>query len=96
MIDKIQAGYGIKVTTNDLGNNFYSSVTNLNNQWQNHQQYTVKVELELHVIEVLNWANAKMAEEIKLQQLASRYPILEDAIRDLEVIKALIKGKQSQ
>ena len=96
MIDKIQAGYGIKVTTNDLGNNFYSSVTNLNDQWQNHQQYTVKVELELHVIEVLNWANAKMAEEIKLQQLASRYPILEDAIRDLEVIKALIKGKQSQ
>jgi hypothetical protein len=96
MIDKIQAGYGIKVTTNDLGNNFYSSGTNLNDQWQNHQQYTVKVELELHVIEVLNWANAKMAEEIKLQQLASRYPILEDAIRDLEVIKALIKGKQSQ
>lgn len=100
MIGKIKAGYGIKVTTNDLYGNFYSASLNNQleniNQRQSHEQYTVTVELESHVMEVLNWANAKMSEELELQLLAADYPILEDAIRDLAVITALIKGKRSQ
>lgn len=100
MVGKIKAGYGIKVTTNDLYGNFYSASLNNQlenrNQWQNHEQYTVTVELESHVLEVLDWAKAKMAEELELQLLAAEYPILEDAIRDLAVITALIKGKRSQ
>lgn len=102
MIGKIKSGWGINVTTNDLFSNFYSPpASNSENiiqtdQWQAPQHYTVTLELSSDVMEILNWAQNKMTEELELQELASKFPILEDAIRDLEVIKALIKGNKSQ
>jgi len=44
---------------------------------------------------VIDWAMKKRKEEQELEELAKEFPILEDAMRDLEVIKTLVKGKRN-
>ena len=36
-----------------------------------------------------------MTEERELEELAKQFPMLEDAMRDLEVIKVLVSGKRN-
>ena len=42
------------------------------------------VELSGEVLSILNWAKAKMAEELRLKQLAQRHPSLQDALDQLQ------------
>lgn len=42
------------------------------------------IELSGEVQTILNWAKAKMVEESRLKQLASRHPSLQDALDQLE------------
>jgi hypothetical protein len=44
---------------------------------------------------VVQWAKQKMQEDRELENLAKEYPMLADAMRDLEVIKTLVKGKRN-
>lgn len=55
----------------------------------------VTIQVDDDVRTVLDWAQRKMREERELEQLAKQYPVLEDAMRDLEVIKTLVKGKRN-
>lgn len=55
------------------------------------------IELSGEVQTILNWAKAKMAEEMQLKQLAQRHPSLQDALENLEhaqkqvrIVKALV------
>jgi hypothetical protein len=63
--------------------------------WRELQQGHVQVGLSPSANAALDWAYNKMTEEKQLEELAKEYPILEDAMRDLEVIKALVKGKKN-
>lgn len=42
------------------------------------------IELSGEVQTILNWAKSKMAEELRLKQLASRHPSLQDALDQLQ------------
>jgi len=55
----------------------------------------VTIQVDDHTRSVLEWASRKMQEEQELDQLAKQYPVLEDAMRDLEVIKTLVRGKRN-
>lgn len=55
------------------------------------------IELSGEVQTILNWAKAKMAEELRLKQLATRHPSLQDALDQLQhaqeqvrIIEALV------
>ena len=63
--------------------------------WRELQQGHVQVGMTPAAEAAINWANKKMAEEKELEELAKQYPILEDAMRDLEVIKVLVSGKRN-
>lgn len=61
--------------------------------WQQMSMGHAQVSLSPQAQSVIAWAEKKMLEEAELEQLAKEYPILEDAMRDLEVIKTLVRGK---
>lgn len=63
--------------------------------WRELQQGHVQVSLTSEANAALDWATKKMREERELEELAKDYPILEDAMRDLEVIKVLVRGKRN-
>ena len=63
--------------------------------WRPISSSHTSISLDSNMIEVIEWARKKMAEERKLEELAKQYPILEDAMRDLEVIKVLVSGKRN-
>lgn len=55
------------------------------------------IELSSEVQSILNWAKAKMVEELKLKQLAAKHPSLQDALDQLQhaqeqvqIIEALV------
>jgi len=63
--------------------------------WRQVSQGYTNISLENELYEALQWARKKMQEERELEALAKEYPILEDAMRDLEVIKVLVRGKRN-
>jgi hypothetical protein len=63
--------------------------------WRELQQGHVEVGLTPSANAALDWAHKKMQEEKELEELAKQYPMLEDAMRDLEVIKVLVSGKRN-
>lgn len=63
--------------------------------WRQINQGYTNISLEPDMYEALEWARKKMQEERELEELAKEYPILEDAMRDLEVIKVLVRGKRN-
>lgn len=63
--------------------------------WRELQQSHVQISLTHEANAALDWATKKMREEQELEALAKEYPILEDAMRDLEVIKTLVRGKRN-
>lgn len=44
---------------------------------------------------VIDWATRKMHEEQKLQELRLQYPTLDEALKDLETIKAVVASYES-
>jgi hypothetical protein len=64
--------------------------------WRELQQGHAEVGLTPSANAALDWAYKKMQEEKELEELAKQYPMLEDAMRDLEVIKVLVSGKRNQ
>ena len=63
--------------------------------WRELQQGHVQVSMTPAAEAAIDWARKKMTEEKELEELAKQYPILEDAMRDLEVIKVLVRGKRN-
>ena len=63
--------------------------------WRSVGSNYTNISLENGLYEALEWARKKMYEEKELEALAKEYPILEDAMRDLEVIKTLVRGKKN-
>ena len=63
--------------------------------WRTAGSNYTNISLENELYEALQWARKKMQEERELEALAKEYPILEDAMRDLEVIKVLVRGKRN-
>jgi hypothetical protein len=63
--------------------------------WRQLNSSYTNIGLEPGMAEALEWARKKMLEERELEALAKQYPILEDAMRDLEVIKVLVRGKRN-
>jgi hypothetical protein len=63
--------------------------------WRSASQPYTNISLEPGMFEAIEWARKKMLEEKELEELAKQYPILEDAMRDLEVIKVLVRGKRN-
>ncbi len=63
--------------------------------WRQVNQPYTNISLDPGAHEAIEWARKKMAEERELEELAKQYPILEDAMRDLEVIKVLVSGKRN-
>lgn len=63
--------------------------------WRELQQGHVQVGMTHTAEAAIDWAFRKMTEEKELEALAKEYPMLEDAMRDLEVIKALVRGKKN-
>ena len=65
------------------------------NTWRQMNQNYTNISLDVGMVEAIEWARKKMLEEKELEELAKQYPILEDAMRDLEVIKVLVRGKRN-
>ena len=63
--------------------------------WRELQQGHAEVGLTPSANAALDWAYKKMQEEKELEELAKQFPMLEDAMRDLEVIKVLVSGKRN-
>lgn len=63
--------------------------------WRELQQGHVQIGMTPAAEAAINWAEKKMAEERELEELAKQFPMLEDAMRDLEVIKVLVSGKRN-
>jgi hypothetical protein len=63
--------------------------------WRVASQSYTNISLDVGMIEAIDWARKKMQEEKELEELAKQYPILEDAMRDLQVIKVLVSGKRN-
>ena len=63
--------------------------------WRQINQNYTNISLEPGMLEVIEWAAKKRSEERELAELAKQYPMLEDAMRDLEVIKVLVSGKKN-
>lgn len=63
--------------------------------WRQMNQTYTNISLDIGMVEAIEWARKKMLEERELEELAKQYPILEDAMRDLEVIKVLVSGKRN-
>jgi hypothetical protein len=63
--------------------------------WRQVNQNYTNISLDIGMVEAIEWASKKMAEERELEELAKQYPILEDAMRNLEVIKVLVRGKRN-
>lgn len=63
--------------------------------WRQMNQNYTNISLDVGMVEAIEWARKKMLEEKELEDLAKQYPILEDAMRDLEVIKVLVRGKRN-
>ncbi len=63
--------------------------------WRQLNQTYTNISLDPGALEAIEWARKKIAEERELEELAKQYPILEDAMRDLEVIKVLVRGKRN-
>lgn len=63
--------------------------------WRQMNQTYTNISLDPGAHEAIEWARKKMLEERELEELAKQYPILEDAMRDLEVIKVLVRGKRN-
>ena len=63
--------------------------------WRTAGSSYTNISLDIGMVEAIEWARKKMLEEQELEKLAKEYPILEDAMRDLEVIKTLVRGKRN-
>ena len=63
--------------------------------WRVASNSYTNISLDVGMIEAIEWSRKKMQEEKELEDLAKQYPILEDAMRDLEVIKVLVSGKRN-
>jgi hypothetical protein len=63
--------------------------------WRTASNSYTNISLDVGMIEAIEWARRKMQEEKELEDLAKQFPILEDAMRDLEVIKVLVRGKRN-
>jgi hypothetical protein len=51
---------------------------------------TVQVQHSADLQKIIAWANIKMSEEEKMQNLRSKYPALDEAYNHLELIKSLV------
>jgi len=51
---------------------------------------TVQIQHNADLQKIIAWANIKMSEEEKMQDLRSKYPALDEAYNHLELIKALV------
>ena len=55
---------------------------------------TVQITTDTYVAETLQWAKEKMREEQELDKLAKDYPALENARKQLDMIKVLVKSEE--
>lgn len=57
-----------------------------------------KVELELghHTAEVVKWAQQKMLEEDKLDELAEKYPALKKAKENYDIIRRIVQNEVAE
>ena len=66
------------------------------NQWQIISQANVNIDLTTRTKEILTWAEYKMHEEKKLQELMERHPGLRDLHNKLEMMKVLCHEEEKQ
>jgi nitrogenase molybdenum-iron protein alpha/beta subunit len=55
---------------------------------------TINLNTDSSVAETLQWAREKMREERELEKLAKEYPALDNARKQLEMIKVLVKSEE--
>lgn len=66
------------------------------NQWQIINQANVNIDLTTRTKEILTWAEYKMHEEKKLQDMMERHPGLKDLHDKLEMMKVLCHEEEKK
>jgi len=61
--------------------------------WQYVSTNYASIELDSNTQSVVSWAMKKMAEEQKIAELCKKYPALEKAHNNYEMIKALVENE---
>ena len=63
--------------------------------WQYVSTNYASIELDSNTQSVISWAMKKMAEEQKIADLCKKYPALEKAHNNYEMIKALVENEST-
>ena len=94
MVNQSQSHYGAPTGAVWWDNNTQSfKVVTGPNQSMELGMDTVNVELRPDVERILRWAERKMMEEARLDQLCKQFPNLEEARREFEIMLALVKDR---
>lgn len=111
MIQGLSAGYGIHVNNGYFGGPYIDQSrfdagrlrmigNNLEvyngSSWCTVTNGTTHVELSSEVVELLEWAKRRRAEEARLQELMDRYPDIADLNGKLEMMIALVKDTRTE
>lgn len=106
MIRNLTAGYGIHVSNNSYSTPYIDPnrpsagmVRYLNNNleiydgnsWMIMQSSYPQVELTGHVQSILAWAEKKMDEEARIQELAAKHPTVADALEAVRLAEEQVR-----
>lgn len=64
--------------------------------WSTITQAAAHVELSSDVVAILKWAEERMKEEARLQELAEQYPAVKDLKEKLDLVIALVKDYNTE
>lgn len=64
--------------------------------WMIIQSTVPTINLDPMVVNVINWAQEKMKQEQRLQELAAKYPGVEDLQQKLDIMVALVQEQEKQ
>lgn len=106
MISGLSAGYGIHINNGYYGSPWIDATkfdagrlrmigstmeVYTGSSWVPVTHGTTQVELDQEIVGVLSWARTKMAEEKRLEKLASEVPAIADLKEKLEMMIVLCK-----
>jgi hypothetical protein len=68
---------------------YYNALTHC---WTSMQGSTVNIDLAADHQVILDWARDKMTEDMRIKDLAEKYPALKKAQENFDVVKALVEN----
>jgi hypothetical protein len=63
-----------------------------NNFWMPMDGDNLYISIDPDIIGVMEWAKEKMAEEVRIKELAGKYPALKKAKENYDMVKALVEN----